>query len=201
VQTRLAYDVDLSQADAPQSALTVFHKNNASPDVPCLQWNSGQIPEEKAYPIDRCYWAYLRVYQPAGTGLLEATPQAIPGQWMWSGRGVPARVDTLDEGLPGVQAFGTLLVVPGGASQTTSFRFALPATVIESQSAAGRSVYHLTVRKQPGTLAVPLTIRVHLPGRAVLESSSLPGTLQDQSLLVQTDLRTDVELDVVFSLP
>ncbi len=201
VETRLAYDVDLSQADGPQSTLTVFHKNNASPDVPCLQWNTGQLTDERSYPIDRCYWSYLRVYTPAGTALLEATPQAIPGQWMWSGKGVPARVDTLDEELPGIQAFGTLLVVPGGASQTTSFRFDLPAAVVESQPATGSSVYHLKVRKQPGTLAVPLTLRIHLPGRAVLESSSLPGVLQDQSLLVQTDLRTDVELEVVFSMP
>jgi hypothetical protein len=143
----------------------------------------------------------MRVYKPAGTELLDATPQAIPGQWMWSGKAVPARVDTLDEELPGIQAFGTLLVVPGGQTQSTSFRFALPPTVIESQPGVGRSVYHIKVQKQPGTLAVPLTLRLQLPGRAVLESTSLQAVMQDQTLLIQADLRTDIDLEVVFSLP
>jgi hypothetical protein len=119
---------------------------------------------------------------------------------MWSGRGVPARVDPLEEELPGVQAFGTLLVVPGRESLSTSFHFALPVTVIETRE-SGQTSYHLKVHKQPGTLAVPLTLRIHLPGGATLVSASLPGTLQDQGLLIQTDLRTDVELEVVFSLP
>ncbi len=200
VETSLAYDVDLTAPQSPQSTLTVFHRNNASAAVPCLQWNDGHIPDEKSYPIDRCYWSYMRVYKAAGTELLDATPQAISGAWMWSGRGVPARVDLLEEKLPGVQAFGTLLVVPGGESLSTGFHFALPATLIETRE-GGLSSYHLKVHKQPGTLAVPLTLRIHLPGGATFVSASLPGTLQDQSLLVQTDLRTDVELEVIFSLP
>jgi hypothetical protein len=54
------------------------------------------------------------------------------------------------------------------------------------------------VQKQPGTRAIPLTVRIHLPAHAVLESVSGQAIMQGQSLLLETDLRTDVELEVRF---
>ncbi|MCK7500511.1 MAG: hypothetical protein MZW92_67410 [Comamonadaceae bacterium] len=39
---------------------------------------------------------------------------------------MPARVDELEEELPGVQGFGTFLVLPGGQSLDTGFQFTLP---------------------------------------------------------------------------
>jgi len=42
-----------------------------------------------------------------------ATHNFVPANWMLIKQDVPARVDTLDEGIAGVQAFGTLQVVPG----------------------------------------------------------------------------------------
>jgi hypothetical protein len=110
-------------------------------------------------------------------------------------------VDELEEELPGVRGFGTLLVVPGGESWNTRFRFALPTSVIEQAGGAGGWRYRLKVQKQPGTLAIPLTLRVHLPARATLVSTSMDAVRQGQDLLVQTDLRTDVELEVAFTLP
>jgi hypothetical protein len=120
---------------------------------------------------------------------------------MLLGRGVPARVDELDEELTGVQGFGALLVVPGGESLSTSFRFALPITVLSAQGASNQLSYYLRIQKQPGTLAIPLTIRIHLPNRATLDSTSTGAIMQDQHLLVETDLRTDVELEVIFTVP
>ncbi len=200
VEMSLAYDVDLTASQSPQSTLTVLHKNNASADVPCLQWNDGQIPDEKSYPIDRCYWAYMRVYKPAGTELLDATPQAISGHgcgpagecrrgWMCSTKSCPgSRPSGPCWSCRAASRFPPASILPCPPQRSRPGR-------------AGLSSYHLKVHKQPGTLAVPLTLRIHLPGGATLVSASLPGTLQDQSLLIQTDLRTDVELEVVFSLP
>ena len=48
------------------------------------------------------------------------------------GQTVPPQVDILDEKIEGIRGFGTLKVVPGGESLATSFRFALPASVIQS---------------------------------------------------------------------
>jgi hypothetical protein len=115
---------------------------------------------------------------------------------------VPAQVDVLDERIDGVQAFGTLQVVPGSQSLTTSFRFALPAWILETQPDSDRHIYHLLVQKQPGTLADPITIHVVLPGNAIIETLSAGASIQDDgSILVQTDLRTDFELEIVFHAP
>jgi len=137
----------------------------------------------------------------SGAKLLDATPQAVPAYWMMIKQDVPARVDNLEEGIDGVQAFGTLQVIPGEESLATSFRFALPAGVLSIQPGTNRTIYHLLVQKQPGTLAVPITIRVHLPGNATIQTAPSGSVIQDQSVLYQTDLRTDIELEIVFSLP
>jgi len=201
VDVSLSYDVDLNDISAPVGTLFVTHKNNANKGVPCIHWNAGQITGEEAYAINRCYWNYLRIYKQAGVELLDATPHAILGGWMVRGQAVPARVDKLDEELPGVQAFGTLLVVPGGKSWSTSFKFALPGALPTSQDASGGYIYHLKVQKQPGTLAIPITIRIHLPNGASLKSTSTDATVQGKDLLVEMDLRTDIDLEVIFSLP
>ena len=201
VEARLSYDIDLNDLSKPQGTLLVTHSNRADPNVPCIHWNTGEISGEEFYPIDRCYWDYMRVYKPQGVQLLDASPHAIPGTWMALGKGVPARVDELEEEIPGVQGYGTLLVVPGGQSINTGFRFNLPASILSHKSNKNEFTYHLKVHKQPGTIANPLTVRVHLPNQAMLKSVSRQAIVQDNNLLINSDLRTDFDLDIVFSLP
>jgi hypothetical protein len=202
VDISLTYDVDLGGLDSPVGTLTLTHKNNAKPNVPCIQWDiSGLITGEEWYPIDRCYWSYLRVYRQTGVQLLNATPHAIPGDWMILGENVPARVDVLEEEIPGIKGFGTLLVVPGSQTLHTSFQFALPGTVLSSQQATNEYTYHLKIQKQPGTLEDPLTIRIHLPNRAELKSMPAGAVRQNNDILLVTNLRTDVALDIVFTVP
>ena len=117
------------------------------------------------------------------------------------GQSIPARVDNLEEEIQGVQGFGTLLVVPGGQSMNTSFQFALPSTVLVIDKTSGEISYHLKVQKQPGTLAIPLILRIHLPNRSVLKSSPSHAQVQDNNLLISTNLQTDVEIEIVFSPP
>jgi hypothetical protein len=198
VDRSLTYDVDLSDLVSLTGTLTASHKNNASKDVPCTHWNTGQIVGEEFYPINRCYWNYLRVYKQQGIELLDATPHAIPGDWMLLGQNVPARVDELDEEINGVRGFGTLLVVPGGQTVNTSFKFALPASVV-LQNNDGQFLYRLKVQKQPGTLANPLVIRMHLPNLSKVTSVNMDALIQNNNLLINTNLQTDVDLEVIFT--
>jgi hypothetical protein len=69
------------------------------------------------------------------------------------------------------------------------------------QPGDGQSIYHLLVQKQPGTLAVPITIRVHLPNNASVTTAPAGAVVQDQSILYQTDLRTDLVFEIVFHIP
>jgi hypothetical protein len=177
------------------------HKNNSSKDVQCIHFDSGLVPDDYVYPMDRCYWNYLRVYKQSGVELLDASPHEIPAEWILLETRVPARVDVLDEDIDGIQGFGTLLVVPGGQSLNTGFDFALPASVISHEDGSNRFTYSLKVQKQPGRLADPLLIRIHLPNRSQVDSVNLDALIQENDLLIETDLRTDVYLEVVFLVP
>ncbi|MBI1856460.1 MAG: DUF4012 domain-containing protein, partial [Chloroflexi bacterium] len=201
VATSLVYDVDLTDLSAPVGTLFVSHTNNANPNVPCIQWSQeGQIVGEASYPIDRCYWDYMRVYVPQGARLLSSTPQSVPASWTILNQSVPPRVDKLEEGLPGLDSFGTLLVVPGGQTVNVSLRFALPVKRILLQSKDQGFIYQLNFKKQPGTLAIPLTLRAHLPANAVLSSASPNWIVDGANIMIQTDLREDVQLKVSFDL-
>jgi hypothetical protein len=113
----------------------------------------------------------------------------------------PAKVDTLEEEIDGVQGFGTLEVVPVSDSRTVRFQFLLPPGVIQAGPEAGQWLYRLKVQKQPGTLAVPITIHIRLPaGASVIQAPSGAG-VEGSSILLQTDLRTDLEIEVLYRVP
>ena len=193
----LTYEVDLSDPAAPSGLLTVVHTNNATQGVPCVQFD---MDYQGSYDnlINRCYWDYLRIYKPLGAQLLEATPHTVPGAWMESGEAVPARVDALEEIIAGVQGFGTLLVLPGGDSLETSFRFQLLPQVIGTGEGSRTKVYHLRVQKQAGTLAQVLTIRLHLPSGAKLLTSSPEAAMEADGLVFSIDFQEDVEIEITY---
>ena len=203
VDEKLTYEVDLSNLDAPIGNLTVVHTNKASKDVPCKQWG---LSSESSYNnlMNRCYWDYLRVYKSNGTQLVSASPHAIPGEWMILGEDVPARVDMLDlynGGVNNTQAFGTLLVVPGGTSLETSFQFLLPSNVITSTNSSSIKVYQLRAQKQPGTLNIPLEIRVRLPAGAKILDTNPEAKIGVDGLHFDTALWKDVVIKIVFQMP
>jgi hypothetical protein len=195
VDTSLSYDVGLTELAAPISTLTVTH-HNASATAKCVQWGAQRLEGQQDYPIDACYWNYMRVYVPFGTELLDATPQRIPKGWMLTERGVPARVDLLEEELQGLQAFGTLKVVPGGDSITTTFQFRLPEQVLRRDG--DQISYRLNIKKQPGTIDNPIIVRVHFPNGLRVESVSPHALIEGDHILIETDLRTDLVLTVDF---
>ena len=136
-----------------------------------------------------------------GTKLLDATPQFVPDNWMILKQEEQGRVDVLKEEIDGVQAFGTLQVLLGGQSLPMSFQFALPSDIVKAEFGSDQMTYHLKVQKQPGTSAVPITIRVHLPKGALIETTPAGAVVEDNNILYETDLRQDIEFEVVFSLP
>ena len=107
-------------------------------------------------------------------------------------------VDTLDEGIKGLSSFGTLLVVPGGGTQSVGMSFALPANIVLHRAQDGSWHYLLNIRRQPGTAALPITIRVHLPTGSTLESPASNWTVHGRNILIKADLRVDFRIEVVF---
>lgn len=200
VESSLFYDVDLTQPSSPTGSLTVAHKNNAVGVSSCKHWDKTRAKGEEQYPIEDCYWNYIRIYKPEGTRLLDATPQSVPARWMILNQSPQREIDLLDEEINGVQAFGTVQVIPGGQSLSINFQFALPVDVIKEQPGSDQLTYRLTIQKQPGTAAVPLTIRMHLPIGASLHSIPPDAQVDGNNLIIQSNLRQDVKLEIVFSL-
>ena len=204
-QTSLTYNVDLSNPRSPRAELVTLHRNNAQEGEPCR--HAAYDPGNYAGLINRCYWNYLRVYTLAETGLDDATPHEVPAEWMLSGEAVPPRVDVLDnEGLlhenpPGLQAYGTLLVVPIGEELQTRFEIALPAGVLQFEEDGEIVRYTLHVQRQSGTLANELSLAVQLPPGAELIASEPVGIYQNGVWLVDTDLRQDVFVDLLYRQP
>ena len=201
VESELFYDVDLTKLSAPTSSLTVAHKNKAVDVVSCKPWYKDRSPGEKDYPIQDCYWNYLRIYRAEGTKLTESTPQLLPPNWMILNKQPPAKVDVLEEQIEGVQAFGSIQVVPGGQSLSINFQFALPVDIIKTQTGSNQMTYRLRVQKQPGTLAVPITIRIHLANNASVQKMPAGGVFEDNNIFIQSNLREDIEIEIIFSLP
>ncbi len=201
IETSLTYEVDLTNSISPTGLLTVDHENKAEEVAVCKHWSKIKAEGEQYYPISDCYWNYLRVYTPKGTELLEAVPQAIPDNWMIIKRDNPSQVDILEEDIEGIQAFGTLQVVPDGESLSMNFQFALPAGVIHVEKDTDLRVYHLKVQKQPGTITVPITIRVHIPKNSKIETVPPGAVVKGYNVQYQANLTTDLELEFVFSVP
>jgi hypothetical protein len=56
--------------------------------------------------------------------------------------------------------------------------------------------YRLKVAKQPGTIANPIIIRVHLPNGTSLEAPVPGAIVEGNHLYLETDLREDLFLEL-----
>lgn len=202
VETKLTYAVDLTDLQNPVGNLVIFHTNRASSAATCSKYGSGEQKTSLYYAMDRCYWNYLRIYVPKGSRLAQATPHFIPAAGTLFGKNVPARVDVLDmeyEEIGNAAGFGTLLGVPGGETLSTSFKFLLPGSVITTESK--QKSYTLKIQKQPGTRSPAVTIRIHLPSNARVDSIPAGSTVDGSDILIETNLLTKVNITVLFSIP
>ena len=198
VDSTLVYEVDLRDLTHPLANLLVSHTNHAQVDILCYQIPASVgIVIEDEYRANDCYWTYLRVYTPAGSELLASTPHAIRSGFTLGETYVPARTDFLgNENIFGVEVYGTLIVVSPGETLHTDFDLSLPQSVLEQDLQSLNWTYRLKVQKQPGTLAVPLTLRLLLPpGMQAIDSSHV-FQKEEETWVLETDLRQGLDFFV-----
>jgi len=204
-EKELNYFVDLSDVQQPQASLQVLHTNSANGSEPCQ--HGSYNTHDYTNLIHRCYWNYLRIYKLADTILTGSDTPSIPAEWLLRGEDVPARVDILDnsgmvaENPAGLQAFGTMTVVPRGAELRTGFEFELPQRVLFFDEATNTWNYRLKIQKQAGAAGIPVRLQVHLPPTANLVQAHPPGEYQDGIWLLDLSLKTDVEILVRWQMP
>jgi hypothetical protein len=200
LRTSLGYKVDLTLPTGPHGELIVSHTNQGKSESPCIpRLDALGTDLSEAYTMDACHWTYLRVYRPAGTQLLAATPRSIPAEQTLREIAVPARVDRLeDDGIPGAQAFGTLIVIPQGNTVKTAFDFRLPSNVLQENESSNVWTYRLFIQKQPGIITIPLTITLSLPAGSELINTPAGFQREQDDWIFSTDLKQDILLEIVF---
>ncbi len=202
MQVSQEYDIDLSDLEDPKAKFTIQHQNNSSIMDDCIQSPrpSAETLPERNYRINGCFWSYLRIYTPVGSMLVSSTPHEIKAPWPLREKDIPARTDTLDEAITGVQAYGTLLVVPTGQSLETSFTYRLPLGVVMKKNGNETFIYRLKIQKQPGTREIPLTLRFRLPSGMTVINPTDRLLEESGSWKMATDLQQDREIEVQFGL-
>jgi hypothetical protein len=197
VRERLEYVVDLVDLDRPRAVLTVHHQHTLDrPDAVCE--HRPRYGKTYRDMMERCYWDYLRVYVAVGSQLMDATPHEVPGEALLSGRPSPAevRVGPYEQGH---NVFATLFMLRPQETLETRFEYTLPRQILRRTKEGIE--YTLLVQKQPGTRALPLSVRLLLPAEAELVCSEPQpvdvGTAEQQytlSLLADQEIRATIRI-------
>ncbi len=144
-------------------------------------WEQGRDPElVYKMMLNGLYGGYLRLFTK-----LHSRPLDVQND------GTSVGLSELSEE-NGKTVFGRFFALPKGAKREISFSYVTPAVADLSGALAE---YSLLIQKQPGTAAIPLTIRLDLPEGAEPVSLELDGEpLDGKDLDVQTALSRDREI-------
>jgi hypothetical protein len=198
VERKFEIEIDLRDLETPRKSVQIEYYNPLQSEQNCGRVTS--LPEERMYPITRCYGNYLRLYTPQGSLLNDSRVHPVPAEWTLLNRAVPARVDVLDDDLEDFSVFGTYFVVPFETRLTSVFNFDTPASVLE-QKTDGSIRYTLKIQKQSGIINIPITLRLIFPeGSDIIKASGM--LKQEGNLLTgQLRLREDIHIEVIWLPP
>ncbi len=191
------YEVDLTQSP-PRATMTMAYTHTSQVDIACVP--GSRYDPEYTQMMDRCYWAYLRLYVPEGAQLVEASRHPIAEEFVvrkgtWDGM---ARVTAAPEGAYAV--FEQALLLPTASQAVVYFTYTLPDDVVQ-QNTDGTLTYHLLWQKQAGLVDVPARLILHMPQNAVLcPSQALPSANDAGVLVYDVDLRVDSNVHTCYQI-
>jgi hypothetical protein len=150
---------------------------------PFPEWQAGRDPRiVRALMLDGVYGSYLRLYAPSHARL---TGLRVDGDITGA--------QHIDLEL-GRRVFGRYLEVSPGQARAVEFSYRSEGVVENLDE--GWKRYRLYIQKESGTDAIPLQLKIQLPEGSKVRSVTLDGA--DATLSIETDLRVDREVDVIF---
>jgi hypothetical protein len=198
LERAFAYEVDLTQSP-PRATMTLTYTHTSNVDIACVP--GSRYDAEYTQMMDRCYWAYLRLYVPEGAQLVDASRHPIAAEFVANGQawdGI-ARVSAASEGAYTV--FEQALLLPTASQAVVQFMYTLPDDVIQS-GPDGTFTYQLLWQKQAGLGSIPARVILRMPQNAVLcPSQALPSANGAGVILVDVDLRVDNSLHICYQTP
>ncbi len=191
------YEVDLTQSP-PRATMTLAYTHTSQVAIACVP--EARYDPEYTQMMDRCYWAYLRLYVPQGAQLVEASRHPISAESVANGQAWDgaARISAAPEGAYAV--FEQALLLPTASQATVQFTYSLPDDVVR-RNADGTLTYDLLWQKQAGLQSVPARVILHLPQNAVLYPSQATPSVDDAGvLLYDVDLHVDSSLHICYQV-
>ena len=171
-------DVQIQIEGAAAEATVVYTTTNPFPE-----WQQGRDPRlVRALMLGGVYGSYLRLYAPPQAQFLDLRVDSQP-----------AGAQQIDIELE-KRVFGRFTPVRPGETKTVEFRYRSDGVV--EQLGDGWQRYRLYIQKQPGTRAIPLTMRLHLPPDADVRSVTLDGAEAEEP--IETDLLVDRAIEVIY---
>ncbi len=200
VTQALAYQVDLTDPAAPLATLTISYTSTVPTAKPCVHFGVATVSTEYSDYLNDCYWDYWRVLLPAGVTGVSAPANAVPGAELLSGADDFAPAD-IGPGEAGTTQVAGFFVLAPQATHSTTLTYQLPPAALDT-TRRGQVIYRLHVQKQAGTAALPFTLSLTYPAAWVVARSSAPPTsAAGQPAQWALDLRTDLEVEIVFRVP
>jgi hypothetical protein len=116
--------------------------------------------------VNDCFWNYQRLYVAPGSQLTAASEHPVPGELLLSGVSWPGQAGSQQEN--GHLFFSNFFVLQPQAALASFYRYQLPPGVVQADGR--QQQYRLTILKQAGTPAIPVTLTINLPDGAQLVS-------------------------------
>ncbi len=130
------------------------------------------------------YGSYLRLYVPTQASLIDLRLN-----------GTAVNAEEIGSEL-GRRVFGRFFPVLPGASDRLDVIY--ESTGVVEAVGEGHYAYSLYIQKQPGTLALPVAIRLEAPPGALIETVRLDGFAVEAAPVLRTDLKVDRLIEVVY---
>jgi hypothetical protein len=196
IDEKMDYSVTLHADGTASADLSLMYTHRGQREnVHCQHLTPYTDDTTYAALMHRCYYDYLRMYVPAGSGLRAATPHPTPGEYLVRGKPTGGQAATLDDEA-GKTVFAQFLVVEYGQALTTRFEYDLPQVI---QARDGHHSYTLLIQKQGGTDAAPISVTVALPPNAnLLTAAPSPKTIEANTLTFDLQLATDILLEITY---
>lgn len=198
VDRSLSYHVILDDTLGHSAQLDIQYNNPPAVQSPECVHGTPYDPDTQyeSLTID-CFWNYVRAFVPGGSELTWSSQHPIPAASLMSGLEWPgaAREQQSDDGT--LTTFDNFILLPPGQSIMVSFQYDLPDQVLTADG--DKYNYRLHVRKQAGTVAEPVRVRVTLPiGLEELKVSPEPNATDGNTLDFDLQLARDVFVDISF---
>jgi len=201
IQRTTNYQVFLQEATLRAELAVQYTHTGPTKEEPCYQGTEREYEQSLPYlaSAEKCYWNYLRVYSPTGSRLVESSRHVVPGETLFGGNTWDSTAVEAAESL-GLNTFANFLLVANNSSETSTFSYELPTTVVQSGEDTNR--YRLMVYKQAGIGTEALSLAVTLPINAEPVSiTPQPARIEGNTIYFEQQLTANTEFIIDFRRP